>query len=60
MIGAETFNALNRQNFTAFNTGAYTLSGTTATYQATFETPSAAGNTLYRERQLQFVGRFEF
>jgi hypothetical protein len=60
MFGAETFNTLNRQNFTAFNTGAYTLSGTTATYQATFETPSAAGNTLYRERQLQFVGRFEF
>jgi hypothetical protein len=59
-LSGETFNALNRQNFTAFNTTAYTLSGTTATYQATFQTPSAAGNTVYRERQIQFVGRFEF
>ncbi len=60
MIAGETFNALNRQNFTAFNTTAYTLSGTTATYQSSFGTPSAAGNTIYRERQIQFVGRFEF
>ncbi|HEV2484403.1 MAG TPA: TonB-dependent receptor [Terracidiphilus sp.] len=60
MLAAESFNLLNHQNFTAFNTTAYTLSGTTATYQASFGTPSAAGNTIYRERQIQFVGRFEF
>lgn len=59
-LGGEAFNILNRQQFTAYNTTAYTLSGTTGTYQATFGTPSAAGNTIYRERQIQFVGRFEF
>ncbi len=60
MLGAESFNLMNHRNFTGYNTTAYTLSGTTATYQATFGTPSAAGNTIYRERQVQFVGRFEF
>jgi hypothetical protein len=60
MLAAEAFNLMNHQNFTAYNTTAYTLSGTTATYQATFGTPSAAGNTIYRERQVQLVGRFDF
>jgi hypothetical protein len=64
MFGAEAFNILNRQNFTAYNTTAYTLSGSgsamSASYQSTFGTPSAAGNTIYRERQIQFVTRFEF
>jgi hypothetical protein len=59
-LGGEAFNVLNREQFTAYNTTAYTLSGSTATYQSTFGTPSAAGNTIYRERQIQFVGRFEF
>ena len=59
-LSGEAFNILNRQQFTAFNYTAYTLSGTTATYQSSFGTPSAAGNTIYRERQIQFVGRFEF
>jgi len=59
-LSGEAFNILNRQNFTAFNTGAYSISGTTATYQSTFETPSGAANTIFRERQIQFVGRFEF
>jgi hypothetical protein len=56
----ESFNLMNRQNYTAFNTTAYTLSGNAATYQSTFGTPSAAGNTIYRERQIQFSARFEF
>jgi hypothetical protein len=59
-LAGETFNILNRQQFSAYNTTAYSLSGTTATYQASFGTPSAAGNTIYRERQIQFFGRFEF
>jgi hypothetical protein len=59
-LSGEAFNVLNRQQLTSYNTTAYTLSGTTATYQSTFGTPSAAGNTVYRERQIQFVGRFEF
>ncbi len=66
-LSGEAFNVLNRENFSAYNTTAYTLSTTSATaptgtgtYQATFGTPSGAGNTIYRERQIQFVGRFEF
>jgi hypothetical protein len=59
-LAAETFNILNHQQYSAYNTTAYTLSGTSAVYQSTFGTPSAAGNTIYRERQLQFFGRFEF
>ncbi len=59
-LSAESFNLLNRQQFSAYNTTAYALSGTTATYNAAFGTPSAAGNTVYRERQIQLVGRFEF
>jgi hypothetical protein len=66
-LSGEAFNLLNRQNFTAYNTTAYTLSAAsatatsgTATYQSSFGTPSAAGNTIYRERQIQFVGKFEF
>jgi len=59
-LAGESFNILNRENFTAYNYTAYSLSGTTATYQSSFGTPSGAGNTIYRERQIQFVGRFEF
>jgi outer membrane receptor protein involved in Fe transport len=66
-LAAEAFNILNRQQFSAYNTGAYTLSVPqtnatigTAAYQSTFGTPSAAGNTIYRERQIQLFGRFEF
>ncbi len=59
-LSGEAFNILNRQNFTAFNTGAYSITGTAAAYQSTFETPSGAANTIFRERQIQFVGRFEF
>lgn len=59
-ISGEAFNLLNRQQFSAYNTTAYTLSGSLATYQATFGTPSNAANTIYRERQIQFFGRFEF
>jgi len=60
LIAAESFNILNHRNFTAYNVGAYSITGTTATYQSTFGTPSAAGNTILRERQVQFVGRIDF
>jgi hypothetical protein len=59
-LSGEAFNVFNREQFTAYNTTAYQITGTTAAYQSTFGTPSAAGNTVYRERQIQFVGRFEF
>lgn len=57
---AEAFNLFNRLNVTGVNTTAYTASGTTLTYQSTFGTATAAGNTVYRERQVQFSLRLRF
>lgn len=59
-LSGEAFNIMNSQEYSTYNTTAYTITGTTANYQSTFGTPSAAGTTVYRERQIQFVGRFEF
>ena len=59
-LSGESFNILNSQLYSTYNTTAYSITGTTANYQATFGTPSGAGTTVYRERQIQFVGRFEF
>lgn len=49
----ESFNLFNRRNITSVNTTAYTNTGTTLTYQSSFGTPTGAGNTVYRERQIQ-------
>jgi hypothetical protein len=62
---AEAFNLFNRVNITDVNTTEYRISASTATtavlqYQPAFGTPTAAGNTLYRERQIQFAVRFRF
>jgi hypothetical protein len=59
-LSGEAFNVMNSQEYSTYNTTAYTITGTTANYQSTFGTPSAAGTTVYRERQIQFIGRFEF
>lgn len=56
----ESFNLFNHLNVTSVNTTAYAVSGTTITYQPSFGTPTAAGNTIYRERQVQFALRFGF
>lgn len=59
-ILAEGFNILNRTQFTSVNTRLYSISGTTLTFDPTFGTLASAGNTLVRERQIQFALRFEF
>jgi hypothetical protein len=65
-LSTEVFNVLNRQNFTAYNTTAYSFTtGATpnvgsASYSSTFQVPSGAANTIFRERQIQFIARFEF
>jgi hypothetical protein len=56
----ESFNLFNRRNITSVNTTAYTNSGTTLTYQSSFGTPTGAGNTVYRERQIQASVKFHF
>ena len=62
---AEAFNLANRLNVTAVNTTEYRVSASTATtatfqYQPAFGTATAAGNTVYRERQIQFAIRVRF
>ena len=57
---AEGFNIFNRYQVTGVNTTAYAISGTTFTYQSSFGLPNAAGNSLIRERQIQFAARFTF
>lgn len=61
---AEGFNIFNRVNVTNVGTRAYsisTTSNTTLSYDATaFGIPSEAGNSIFRERQIQFAARLQF
>jgi outer membrane receptor protein involved in Fe transport len=61
---AEGFNIFNRTQVTALNTTLYNIGGTatasTLTFVPAFQTLSAAGNSLVRERQVQLAARFEF
>jgi hypothetical protein len=56
----EGFNVFNRTQITAVNDTAFTLSGTTLTPVAAFGSDAATGNSIFRERQVQFAFRFEF
>ncbi|MBI3693741.1 MAG: TonB-dependent receptor, partial [Acidobacteria bacterium] len=57
---AEAFNLFNRVNVTGINTTAYNVRGATLFPNSAFASPSATGNNLTRERQLQFGCRFTF
>lgn len=61
---AEGFNIFNRLNVTNVGSTAYTVSGSTLTQTsanaATFGIPSEAGNSIFRERQVQIAARFQF
>ena len=69
----EVFNLFNRVNVTNRGTSLYTISTATAANAPTlplgtpvlivdplFTVPSEAGNTVFRERQIQFAARFNF
>lgn len=69
----EAFNIFNRQNITNRGTRLYTVTTASATnapgvpvgtpillLDPLFTVPSEAGNTIFRERQIQFAVRFEF
>jgi len=60
----EAFNVFNRTQVTSLNTRMYVIGGTatasTLTFDPSFQTVSAAGNELTRERQVQFALRVEF
>jgi hypothetical protein len=66
---AEGFNIFNRTNFTSVNSRMYSIA-TTGTgcssaapclnFDSQFTAPTAAGNSIFRERQIQFAVRFQF
>ena len=69
----EAFNLFNRVNVTDRGTRLYSISTASATtapllpvgtpiliFDPTFGVPNEAGNTIFRERQIQFAVRFEF
>ncbi len=60
---AEGFNLFNRTQVTSVNATAYSLSGTTLTYNSGvsgFQAVTGADSTLFRERQVQLAARFQF
>jgi hypothetical protein len=61
-VFAEGFNIFNRVNVTGIASGsAYTISGNNLNFNTTtFGIPSEAGNSIFRERQIQFAARFQF
>jgi hypothetical protein len=72
-ILGEFFNLFNHVNVTNRGTRLYSIGTSTAaanptlpvgtpilTFDPTFQVPNEAGNTIFRERQIQFGARFEF
>ncbi|HKO99750.1 MAG TPA: TonB-dependent receptor [Pyrinomonadaceae bacterium] len=60
---AEGFNIFNRYQVTSVNTTLYTFSGSNLSFTPNgpnFGVPSGAGNSIFRERQIQFAARFHF
>lgn len=57
---AEAFNLFNRRNITEIDERLFNISGTNLNYNSNFMLPTAAGNTVFRERQVQFAVRYEF
>lgn len=57
---AEAFNVVNRFQITGINTTQYNVSGTTLFPRTDFQSISAAGTNIVRERQLQLGTRFTF
>jgi hypothetical protein len=62
---AEAFNLFNHPNVTHRTSTLYTTydsstNGPELEYDSNFDTPTAAANTLYRERQIQLALRFHF
>ena len=56
----EGFNILNRINITGINTTQYNISATTLFPRTDWQTVSATGTNLIRERQYQIGARFSF
>lgn len=62
-ILGEAFNLFNRYQVTSVNTTLYTFSGSNLSFTPNgpnFGVPSGTGNSLIRERQIQFAARLHF
>ena len=58
---AEAFNLFNRYQVTGVNQTQYRPTGpNTLNFDNTFGTVNSTGNSIYRERQIQFAARFQF
>jgi len=60
---AEAFNLFNKFHSTTVSSTMYTLPSNTSTtlnFSPTFGSVTAAGNSIFRERQVQFAARFQF
>jgi hypothetical protein len=57
---AEAFNLFNHQIVTDRSDSYYSVYNNTLEYYSGFGTPTAAANTIYRERQIQLGARFHF
>jgi len=56
----EAFNVFNRTQITGVNTTAFNIVGSTLVPVASFGTDAATGNSIFRERQVQWALRFNF
>ena len=57
---AEAFNLFNHQIITNRSDTYYTVYNNTLEYDSNFNTPTAAANTIYREREIQLGVKFHF
>ena len=57
---AEAFNLFNHEMITGRSSTFYTVHKNTLEYDSNFDTPTAAANTIYREREIQLGARFHF
>jgi len=57
---AEAFNLTNHQIVTDRSDSYYTVYNSTLEYYSGFDTPTAAANTIYREREIQLGLRYHF
>lgn len=56
----EGFNLFNRTHVTGVNDRAFSISGSSLVFDPAFGSTSATGNSIFRERQVQWAVRFQF
>jgi hypothetical protein len=59
-LAAEAFNLFNHQIITDRDNSFYSVYNSTLEYDSSFQQPTAAANTIYREREIQLGARLYF